>query len=156
MLKTLFLAFVVCMASSSVMAQQTDYGQFSLDTPEGWQQMGEPTKYMESTVIVLTNAAKQTMITMSYTSPSQGEDAKMLAEVTSQVSKGIGMNIIILKADAHYAEVQGEQGPMNMHVYLLASPEDKEMMSISVSGSKETAAEVLKTLTFKNPKLALQ
>ncbi len=157
MCKKIFLTLAFCLFSTAALAAPQDFGDFSLDLGEGWQMVSDPIKNQGATMVIVNNPAKQSAINLTY-APTNGEDAKALAEgtVKNMEAAGVAMNMKIVKADANYAELQGAQGSVALKMLLLADPAGKAMATVVVSGDLDAAASTLKTIKFKNNKLALQ
>lgn len=157
MYKKIFLTLAFCLFSTAALAAPKDFGDFSLDLGEGWAMVSDPIKNQGATMVIVNNPVKQSAINLTY-APTNGEDAKALAEgtVKNMEAAGVAMNMKIVKADANYAELQGAQGPVALRMLLLADPAGKAMATVVVSGDLDAAASTLKTIKFKNTKLALQ
>ncbi len=155
MVKKILLAFVLCLFAATAFAAPKDFEQFTIDMADGWEMMAEPIKNQGVLLVILGNEAKESAINVAL-APTQGEDAKALADATMKNMAAQKTDVKLVKADANRAVLEGKKNDVPIRIYLMADPANKSMATVVLSGNNKAAESVLKTLKFKNTKLALQ
>ena len=147
------IAFTLLFCCLAVSAFAKDFGEFSVDLPDGWEVMNEVNQ--QGMVVAVMASEKDEAMLVVTVSPSSGQTAEELSDMTMEALKGQGAELKITTKEKNKVVYEGSQDGATAYVVFSTDPAAKQMATVTMAAADiDVVKKVVKTMKFKNSKLS--